>query len=147
MITLAEAGIVLFAGAGGASVAEPEDAGATVLSVGTGGALVADAENGVEATVPLVVETGGPPVDDEGSSDGEGGSSVGDGGTSVGEPWTGATKVVELTGTMMLDATGVLLTKIVVTLGETTGVNSTGEPVALPAGTLVVVFSNGGVNV
>lgn len=127
-ITLAVTEFVLLVGAGGASVSDP---------VGGGGG----------ATVLLMVGTGGTSVGDGGNSVGAGGNSVGDGGTSVGEPGTGATKVVELPGTMMLVATGVPLTNIVVALGVIAGGDSIGAPVALPAGTVAVMFSGGGVKV
>lgn len=111
--------------------------------------------------MPLEEGNGGKSVGDGGSSVGDGGTSVGDGrisvgpvgnsvgvgDTSVGEPGTGATKVVELTGTMILVATGVPLTKMVVTPAVMAGGDSTGASVVLLAGTLVVVFSGGGVNV
>lgn len=144
---------VPFVGAGRAKVVEFRGTmtlaeAETVRLVGTGGASVPDPEGEEEVTVPLLVGTGVTSVGEGGSSDGEGGSSVGgDGGIPEREPGTGAAKVVELTGTMMLVAMGVPLTKIVVTLGEMAGGDSTGLPVALPVGTLVVVFSGGGVKV
>lgn len=118
-----------------------------VLLVGAGGASVSVPDGGGDARVPLVVGAGGTSVGDGGSSVGAGGNSVGDGGTCVGEPGIGATKVVELTGTMMLVATGVPLTKMVVTPGVMAGEDSIGAPVALTVETLVVTFSGGGENV
>lgn len=118
-----------------------------VLLVGTGAISVSDPGDGEGATVPLVEGNGGASVGDGGFSVGAGGNSVGNGGTSVGEPGTGATKVVELTGTMILVATGVPLAKMVVMPAVMAGGDSTEAPVVLLPGTLVVVFSGGGVNV
>lgn len=140
-ITLAVTDAVPLVGIGGTSVSDPDDEeGATVLFMeGNGGDSVG--EGGTS------VGEGGTSVGDGGSSVEAGGNSVGNGGTSVGEPGIGATKVVELTGTTMLVAIGVPLTKIVVTPAVITGGDSIGAAVVLLAGTLVVVFSGGGVNV
>lgn len=147
-ITLAVTDAVPLVGTGGTSVSDPGDGeGARVLLLeGNGGNPVGDGGSSVGDGGTIEGE-GGTSVGDGGISVGAGGNSVGDGGTSVGEPGTGATKVVELTGTMILVATGVPLTKMVVTPAVMAGEDSTGAPVVLIAGTLVVVFSGGGVNV